>query len=71
MSTYITQTVLWFEVLIIVIKMQDYLQYRMNLLHAARDFVNAVCLWGALRVFPGGDQVDGLPPAPSNTGAGP
>ena len=22
-------------------------------------------VWGALRVFPGGDQVDGLPPAPS------
>ena len=23
-------------------------------------------VWGALRVFPGGDQVDGLPPAPSH-----
>ena len=39
------------------------------LLSVLKDFVIvAVCCGGALRVFPGGDQVDGLPPAPS-TGA--
>ena len=26
-----------------------------------------LCGWSALRVFPGGHQVDGLPPAPSNS----
>ena len=31
------------------------------------DVSQAIQVWGALRVFPGGDQVDGLPPAPSNS----
>ena len=36
----------------------------------ADDASQAILGPGALRVFPGGDQVDGLPPAPSNAHSG-
>ena len=39
------------------------------LLYAAKNSFIAGCFWGALRIFPSGNQVDGLPLAPSLYGA--
>ena len=47
--------------------------YRRYIIHGgAKCMIRFACFivawcWGALRVFPGGNQVDGLPPAPSNS----
>ena len=46
--------------------MQFVAQRTLDLQKVARICVHVVGGWGDLRVFPGGDQVDGLPPAPSN-----
>ena len=45
--------------------------YRRYIIHGgAKCMIRFACFivawcWGSLRVFPGGNQVDGLPPAPS------